>query len=616
MISAVQNDIVAFCDRHLGQYRIRNGQAIARLCPFCHGGASGDQETFAVSLYNGAYNCLRGGCSVTGSFRDLSEHFGERVSNIVAMPSQRNTKLYVRPNPAELLPITEPIERYFALRGISRDTLSAFRIAADSHGNIVFPFYRGGELVYVKYRKPEKFIKGSGAKEWGMSNTEPILFGMDNVSFQKPLFITEGQIDAMSLYEAGITNVVSVPAGCNNLEFVSLCWDWLEKFHQIVLFGDNDEPGIEMVSVLMKRLGEDRCMVAPEYPELIVSGEKKGKPCKDANEILYCYGAEGLKRVAESCEPAPIEGILNLADVSSVDPTNKPRIYTRIPALDQAIGGLTEGSVTIFSGKRGEGKSTIGGQLCLNAIEQNYPVCAYSGELRSDHFLNWIMLQATESKYIEYKTDPRTGKNYAVVPYDLQQRIKAWINSKFFLFDNNYVSTSSLEETILRVFTLCARRYGCKLFLVDNLMTILSESTSTDENRTQGKFVAALKAFAVKYKVSVLLVCHPRKTKPGEKFTSEDVAGSSAITNLADTVINIEKPNLRITKNREFGLCEYITCDYDPANRRIFQSAIGDRTIYGWNHEGLTQPEHQACSLPEFAIQRGAPKEPMPCYPF
>ena len=615
MVEAAQNSILELCKRHLGEYRIRNGQIVAKLCPFCHGGNSGDVETFSVGLYNGAFSCLRGGCSKTGSFRDLCEFFGEQAARTVAMPGNRTKKLYARPN-VELHPLTDEIVSYFNSRKISKETLEAFHVSADSYGNIVFPFYRNDELVYVKYRKPCKHSKKDGPKEWQERNTEPILFGMDNAAFNQPLFITEGEIDAMSLYEAGVTNVVSVPCGCQNMEFVSLCWDWLEKFHQIVLFGDADEPGVEMVSTLMRRLGEDRCMISPEYPELLIDDSPAGRCCKDANEILFSYGKEGLKMVADACEPAPIEGVLNLADVTAVDPTTKPRIYTRIPSLDNAIGGLAEGTVTIFSGKRGEGKSTLGGQLLLNGIQQGYSCCAYSGELPATTFLNWILLQATENKYISYKTDPRTGKNFAVVPYEVQKRIKTWIDNKFFLFDNNYRPDIPQEEAIVRTFTLCARRYGCKMFLVDNLMTILSESTNTDENRIQGKFVAALKAFAVKYKVCVMLVCHPRKTKPGERFTSEDVAGSANITNLADTVINIEKPNLRITKNREFGICEYIPCSYDPANRRIFQTTIGDRTIYGWNHENLPIPEQQACMLPEFKIQSGEP-EPMPAvFPF
>lgn len=88
------------------------------------------------------------------------------------------------------------------------------------------------------------------------------------------------------------------------------------------------------------------------------------------------------------------------------------------------------------------------------------------------------------------------------------------------------------------------------------------------------------------------------------------------ITNLADTVISVERPNIRITKNREFGTLSYIPCNYDPANRRIFQANIGDRTVYGWNHEGITIPEDQASALPEFTVQIGKPAEAPPRMPF
>lgn len=607
-MSITQDQIIELCDKYIGEYRIRNGQAVAQYCPFCHGGESEDTETFSVGLYNGAFSCLRGSCSKKGSFRELCEYFGERLkSDNIRTPHQRVKKTYVLPSSENWRPMTEEILAYFDKRKISKETLEAFKVQADENGNIVFPFYRNNVLTYVKYRKPKKHDKKEGPKEWQESNTEPILFGMDNVSFNSPLYITEGEIDALSLYEAGVKNVVSVPSGCNNLEFVTICWDWLEKFQQIILFGDADEPGVEMVTNLMQRLGEDRCLLASEYPDLTINGQYAGRSCKDANEILYSYGPERLKEIAESCEPAPVEGLLNLADVTMVDPRSIPRILTKIPALDSMIGGLAEGSLTIFSGKRGEGKSTLSGQILLNGIQQGYNVCAYSGELTAQRFLDWIMLQATERKYIEASSDFKTGKTYGCVPYEIQRRIKEWINNKFFLFDNNNNSTLSQEEKILKIFTLCARRFGCKLFLVDNLMTVLSDSTAVDENRLQGKFVAALKAFAVKYKVCVMLVCHPRKTKAGEAFTSEDVAGSSAITNLADTVINIEKPNLRITKNREFGVCDRIQCSYDPATRRIFQTAYGDRTVYGWDHTGLQTAEHPVTDLKEFAIRDGQP---------
>ena len=128
---------------------------------------------------------------------------------------------------------------------------------------------------------------------------------MDLCAFSHPLIITEGQIDCLSLYEAGIRNVVSVPGGCSNLDWIDTCWEWLEKFQSIILFGDNDDPGRKMVREVVRRLDEARCMVVEEYPN-----RPDGTPCKDANEILFFHGVEGLKATLDSAQPVPVKGIL------------------------------------------------------------------------------------------------------------------------------------------------------------------------------------------------------------------------------------------------------------------------------------------------------------------
>lgn len=470
-MDAIAAAVLSLAEKHLGNFRIRNGQVKVEYCPFCKGGQNGDYDTFAVGLHNGAWNCLRGKCTKKkGSFKELAEFFGEDASGLRSFnsPTTQVKKTFVKPNPDDLHELTEEIVTYFSKRRISEQTLKDYKIASDKDGNIVFPFYDENEvLTYVKYRKPKKHVKGEGPKEWRMENTQAILFGMNMVSFNKPLIICEGEIDCLSLYEAGCTNVVSVPSGVNDLNWINYNWEWLENFNQIILFGDNDEPGLDMISTLMKRLGEDRCMVPKEYPELIWDGKDYNRTCKDANEILYVYGAETLKALVDGCEPAPIKGVLNLASVPFVDPASVPRIMTKIPELDHMIGGLEEGGVSVFSGKRGEGKSTLAGPLLLQAIQQNHSVCAYSGELPAYKFLEWIMLQATESKYISYKTDTRSGKNLCFVSPVIQQRIKSWLDGKFFLYDNTVVQETSQTDSILKVFEACARRYGCKLFLVD-----------------------------------------------------------------------------------------------------------------------------------------------------
>lgn len=207
----------------------------------------------------------------------------------------------------------------------------------------------------MKYRAPRK-PQPKERKEWQAPGAQPILFGMDLCSFSQPLVICEGQIDALSLYEAGARNVVSVPSGCGNLDWIGHCWDWLERFQTIVLFGDNDDPGRKMVREVARRLDEARCMVVEEYPVRPDGGE-----CKDPNEILFFYGAERLMEALQSAQPVPVKGILQLADVTPYDPTAVPRIKTMIPALDETIGGLVEGGITVFTGPPGAGKSTITG---------------------------------------------------------------------------------------------------------------------------------------------------------------------------------------------------------------------------------------------------------------
>ena len=99
--------------------------------------------------------------------------------------------------------------------------------------------------------------------------------------------------------------MVSVPSGCSNLDWLDHCWDWLEKFQTIILFGDSDAPGLKMIHDVVRRLDGARCMVVEDYPE-----RSDGTPCKDANEILYFHGAEALKETLDSAAPVPVKGII------------------------------------------------------------------------------------------------------------------------------------------------------------------------------------------------------------------------------------------------------------------------------------------------------------------
>ena len=117
-----------------------------------------------------------------GRFEELSERFGERADLI--RPAARAKKQFVLPD-VQQLPLTDTIIRYFASRKIGTETLNAFSVSTATDGSIIFPFYKDGELIYVKFRAPRK-PQGKERKEWQYPGSRPILFGMDMCSFSQP----------------------------------------------------------------------------------------------------------------------------------------------------------------------------------------------------------------------------------------------------------------------------------------------------------------------------------------------------------------------------------------------------------------------------------------------
>ena len=90
----------------------------------------------------------------------------------------------------------------------------------------------------------------------------------------------------------------------------------------------------------------------------------------------------------------------------------------------------------------------------------------------------------------------------------------------------------------------------------------------------------------------------------------DDIGGSSATIRLADSAIVVERPNLRVLKNREGGVCRLIECCYCPDSRRIYQADKGDLCRFSWNREGITPPNPRADSLPEYAVRMAESAQP------
>ena len=87
-------------------------------------------------------------------------------------------------------------------------------------------------LINVKYRDGQKNFKlVSGAKL--------IFYGLDSIKDSNKVYIVEGEMDALSLHEAGIYSVCSVPNGASKgnqrLEYLDNCFKYFENKTEIVL---------------------------------------------------------------------------------------------------------------------------------------------------------------------------------------------------------------------------------------------------------------------------------------------------------------------------------------------------------------------------------------------
>ena len=388
-----------------------------------------------------------------------------------------------------------------------------------------------------------------------------------------------GNCDAIALDEAGIENVVSVPSGSQDLTWIENCWEWLEQFKQIIIWGDNDEPGKKMVREVITRLGDWRCYV--------VDSEHK-----DANVSLAIDGPLKTAERVFNAKPVPINGLIDLADVVTPDYDNIERVISGLSSIDKSMGGFLMGELTVWTGKSGQGKSTLLGQMMLEAIDEGFNVCAYSGELRADRFQYWVNLQAAGNKYISYRYDDVRQKKIPFIPKLINEKIKNWYRGRFWLYDNNINNDNSENTGIIKLFTYAARKYNCKLFLVDNLMTSKFNTGKSDSDfyRAQSEFVGELMHFAKTYNAHVHLVAHPKKTK--DKLGKEDVSGTGDITNRADNVLSVERDAehplsniVTILKNRSDGVQDRsIGLLFDPSSKRFWQESdkAGEGKKYGW----------------------------------
>jgi len=284
-----REDAIDFARAGRYETREKGDELEFEFCPYCRGGDHRDKWTFSINLVSGAFKCLRASCEEKGHFVQLCRDFDYQLE------FDQDKAYKPLPQPKQKIIPTEAAARYLESRGISKAITDRYEVTTGSNPNILkFLFYDDtGQLVFIKYRKTD-YQKGRDKnKEWCEKDTMPILFGMKQCTNYNRLVITEGQIDSLSVAEAGIENAVSVPTGATGFTWVNNCGDWVRRFDEIVVFGDYERGRITLVDGIREQFPDKRIRVVRKIDYL---GEK------DANDILRQFGDAAIRTAIENAE--------------------------------------------------------------------------------------------------------------------------------------------------------------------------------------------------------------------------------------------------------------------------------------------------------------------------
>jgi twinkle protein len=469
---------------------------IKTQCPKCSNTRKNKRDKcLSVDIDKGLFNCHNCGYSGTTKFEQKKD--------------------YIKPQTIKVN-LTERVIKWFSDRGITEPTLNHWKIGESleyfpqvnaKRRSINFNYYRENDLINIKYRDGQKNFKM-------VSGAELIFYGLDNIKTMYKIYIVEGEIDALSLHEAGIYSVCSVPNGASKgnqrLEYLDNCFEYFENKTEIILCTDNDSPGIELRNELCRRFGAYRCKYV-DFGDF-----------KDANEILTTKGAEALRNVIKTAKNFPMEGVLNLDNIwDNVLNYNENGIKNYSIGLPNAdtYFKMELGQWSVVTGIPNSGKSDVMDQICCNLATKHKMRCAM--------FAPESFPYEGHIKRIANKLNETNCNNNQL------NQTKDFIQDHFFWIKIDLENLTL--KGILNAFKELVFQKGINVCVIDP-WNMLDHSAQKDYSYI-GRSLSEITQFCQQTNTHLFLVAHPRKIESEngkyKKPTLYDISGSADFFNKA-----------------------------------------------------------------------------------
>jgi twinkle protein len=421
------------------------------------------------------------------------------------------------------------------------------RVERNDSGEIIaFPFFEHGEVVAEKYRGPGKRFSQRPKPRQTFYNSDvlndPALYYGGTA-----LVITEGEMDCLSVIEAGHPFVVSVSDGAppardaegnlievpenatdidperdDKFKFIANNWDRLKSIKRIIIAADADEPGRRLAAELVRRLGRVRCYFVAYPPG-----------CKDFNDVLVHLGTAAVIMVIGAAKPYPVSGVYLFSDLP--EEPEFAALTTGWGRLDEFLKVYSP-ALMVVTGLASHGKSTWTTQLVAQlAAKHSWVIAVASFEMRLKPFVT------DKLATVFLDEQPRASWSFAD-----HCAAAEWLDQHF-CFIAPEPDCGALHDIgwLLEKAEAAIIRHGAKVLLIDPWNEV-EHARRRDETLTDytNRALRELKDFGRRFDVLIIVVAHPAKSavnKAPEELTLYDVSDSAAFQNKADLGVVIAR---------------------------------------------------------------------------
>jgi len=238
---------------------------------------------------------------------------------------------------------------YLPWRGVDRETFRFYDVKTKVNGE--------GKPIEIGFKYPNDSYKIRKCDDKDFRSIGDIsksgLFGRNKfaASSNKSVTITEGELDALSLYQVLRSPVVSVRSSSSAKLDCSLDRSWLNSFERIYLAFDGDGPGKDAAAGVAKLFDFNK-VYNVRFP---------GGTRKDANDYVRAGEADELRTIWNNAKKYLPETVVSDFDsfskILSAEPVTG--VAWPWPTLDFMTYGIRPGETVLITAQEGVGKTEV-----------------------------------------------------------------------------------------------------------------------------------------------------------------------------------------------------------------------------------------------------------------